>query len=179
MRKKNREKARSCSRRLKTVNFMEPSEKVQGFSQVLEAKGGQCKLSRRPALLSMPGAGAKRTGVQTVMAASQRSSFSVESCAFADLESIVSTPPPPTPAAKKIIASSTFKKWPGASRETRGGAVVAPAPFRIRTAWPRISEPALLSCLWGRGARVARGRFGNVSEPLTGASGENLLGEFC
>ena len=79
MTKKNRGKARSCSRHLKTVNFMEPSEKVQVFNQALEAKGGQCELSRRPALLSMPGAGAKRTGVQTIMAASQRSSFSVES----------------------------------------------------------------------------------------------------
>lgn len=39
MRKKNRGKARWCSRRLKTANLMEPSEKVQGFSQVLEAKG--------------------------------------------------------------------------------------------------------------------------------------------
>ena len=49
--KKNRGKARSCSQHLKTVNFMEPSEKVQVFNQVLDATGGQCELSRRPALL--------------------------------------------------------------------------------------------------------------------------------
>lgn len=123
MRKKNRGKARWCSRRLKTANLMEPSEKVQGFSQVLEAKGvsANCAGGLRCCECLAPGPrgrGSKRSRPPLNVA-----SFPWQAALLRIWKALC----PLAPLKKKNVASSTFKKWPVASRETRGGAILAPA----------------------------------------------------